>query len=360
MGLRRRKMMALALVGLLLLSGALGVVWLLAKPDVDRYERTDYSFRVVVSVRNLGQSPATNVPLRLGLPRDDPPAQTVVSVDFSEPPIRMSNDTFGNEFAHFELDILEPRSTWNVTMSVRVTLHSIDFNVEPEGLGEYPGEGERFLEPDFYVNYNEPNVLDLAQRLAESSSDVWDLAWRTYDWVLKNIYYQQVPGEIDASTTLKNGEGGSAEIANLYVALMRANGVPARRASGWGHHFEEGDELQISRFSHGWAEVYAPGYGWVPVDPTWGQSNRYDNFAKSDDAHVLMTWEAGVHYMQRGDYNEPFGPTDVRTDYLLMVLDKRVENLSSKRDVIAVLVLAPPVVFIAFIAYKRTQLRKVA
>ncbi len=353
-------MLALALVGLLMLSGGLGVVWMLSKPDVDRYERTDYHFQVVVSVRNLGQSPATNVPLRLGLPRDSPPVQGVKSIVFSEPPSRMSNDTWGNEFAHFELPILEPRSTWNVTMDIELTLYSIDFNVDHEELGEYPGGEERFLHPDFYVNFNEPNVLDLAAKLAEDSDDVWDLAWRTYDWVATNIYYQQVPGEIDASTTLKNGEGGSAELANLFVALMRANGVPARRTSGWGFHFDEGDALQISRFSHGWAEVYAPGYGWVPMDPTWGQSNRYDSFAKSDDAHVLMTWEAGVHYMQRGSFNEPFGPTEVRTDYQVTVLDKQVENLSTKRDVITLLVVAPPVLFTAFIVFKRSQLRRVA
>jgi transglutaminase-like putative cysteine protease len=61
--------------------------------------------------------------------------------------------------------------------------------------------------------------------------------------------------------------------ASLMVMMMRSAGVPARLVQG----FLPGDRdpatgEEIVRFSnsHAWVEVYFPGYGWVPFDPTGG------------------------------------------------------------------------------------------
>ncbi len=350
-------LVAVAIVAMLV--GSTTVAYMLTKPEVDEYERTTILVQVVVSLKNLGNSPATNIPLRLGLPMELPPSQHVEWVEFSEPPVRRTNDSWGNRYAHYIVDMLTPKGEWVVTFLAELELTSIDWSVEGESVGEFGPEVAPYLEESFYINYNDPAVFSLAHDIAGRSADVQGIAWNTYDWVVRNIFYQQIPGEADAATTLRNGEGGSAEFANLFVALMRANGLPARRVSGWGYHFAEGDELSITRFAHGWAEFYLPRFGWLPVDPTWGQASKYDNFAKADGSHVTFTLESGNHFLQRGAYDEPFGPTDVRTDYVVIVHRLDVENLSLKRDIISVLVLAPPAAFAAFVGAKGARQRRV-
>ena len=357
--MNRRKAMAVASVALLLLAGGTGVVLLLRKPDVDSYERTTMRVDVVVTLSNLGNSIATNIPLRLALPLEVPSVQHVSRLSYSEPPQRYSNDSWGNSFAHFEVDNLGPADEHVITLTMELVMTSVDWNLGREDVGAYGPGLERYLEETVFLNFNDAGVLAMSHTLGDRSSDVLDLAWRTYSWVVDNMVYQQVAGELDAATALKNGEGGSAELANLWVALMRANGVPARRVSGWGNHFAAGEELTVARFAHGWAEFLVPGYGWIPVDPTWGQTNKFDSFAKADGSHVALTTEAGIHFLQRGAFDEPYGPTDVGTDYVLIVRSVTLDNLSFKRDLIAGMIFSPPLAFAAFVISKRARQRMV-
>lgn len=175
-----------------------------------------------------------------------------------------------------------------------------------------------------------------------------DYAWNVYEFIVDEIEYEQQPGELGALWTLENREGGSAELGNLFVALMRSNSLPARRISGWGNRLDIGEVLRSPQFAHGWAEFYLPEYGWVPVDPTWGRNHKFDNFAKMDDDHIVLTKGAGVHFFTRGSYNSPYGPASVDTNYVIQVNDKVVENVSPKRNLIVLIVFLAPVIFAVF------------
>jgi transglutaminase-like putative cysteine protease len=69
----------------------------------------------------------------------------------------------------------------------------------------------------------------------------------------------RIAGAVDV---LEERRGDASEHAQLFVALARAVGLPARLAAGLA--------LVDGRFYyHAWAEVYFD--DWVPVDPTFGQ-----------------------------------------------------------------------------------------
>jgi len=59
------------------------------------------------------------------------------------------------------------------------------------------------------------------------------------------------------------------EFADLMVAILRAQGIPAIAANGAGYGRYDKPETFIG---HQWVMVYFPSLGWVPVDPTWGDS----------------------------------------------------------------------------------------
>ena len=70
-------------------------------------------------------------------------------------------------------------------------------------------------------------------------------------------------------------KGYSEYFASAMVVLLRSVGVPARLAVG----YTSGEETEVPGIyavrdnnSHGWVEVYFPGYSWVPFEPTPGQA----------------------------------------------------------------------------------------
>ena len=70
-------------------------------------------------------------------------------------------------------------------------------------------------------------------------------------------------------------QGYSEYFASAMVVLLRTVGVPARLAVG----YTSGEETEVPGIyavrdsnSHGWVEVYFPGYSWVPFEPTPGQT----------------------------------------------------------------------------------------
>jgi transglutaminase-like putative cysteine protease len=62
--------------------------------------------------------------------------------------------------------------------------------------------------------------------------------------------------------------GACTEYAQLFTALARAAGIPARQVSGLAY---EGDGTQTFR-GHAWNEVVLDGQ-WVPVDPAWNETD---------------------------------------------------------------------------------------
>ena len=95
------------------------------------------------------------------------------------------------------------------------------------------------------------------------------------DWTKNNIKYDLNTLTANAvqksSWVLRNKEGVCDEITNLFISFLRSVGIPARFVSG-----EVYSSLSGEWGGHGWAEVYFPGYGWVPFDVTFGQYGWID------------------------------------------------------------------------------------
>jgi transglutaminase-like putative cysteine protease len=92
-----------------------------------------------------------------------------------------------------------------------------------------------------------------------------------YDWVFAHMQYDKsVPGWGlgDIPYCLKIGKGNCTDFHTLFIALARASGIPARWSIGFPLAYGgdgAGGEQKVQGY-HCWAEFYAPGAGWVPVD----------------------------------------------------------------------------------------------
>lgn len=81
------------------------------------------------------------------------------------------------------------------------------------------------------------------------------------------------------------------EFSDLFIALARRNGIPAREMEGYG--FSQDARLRplslISDVLHSWPEYFDSKKGtWIPVDPTWENTSGIDYFSSFDLNHIVF------------------------------------------------------------------------
>lgn len=179
---------------------------------------------------------------------------------------------------------------------------------------------EKLNNIDEYVGYLsstekiDSNNIDAKREYDDLFFEVSNTAF----WVKKNINYdlESVAAEANqkASWVLENKKGVCDELTNLFIAMCRAKGIPAKFVSGIAYNEE------LGWGAHGWAEVYFSNYGWVPFDITFGQ------FGWIDSKHIKMQEKEGtnVRYEWRGS-NVKFNP--IKIDANLVELEENMYNI---------------------------------
>jgi len=115
----------------------------------------------------------------------------------------------------------------------------------------------------------------LAQRLKAQSDSPYDFVQRVQREVRRNARYTESPPltKVPLDTFLFGDPklGYCQQFSGAMALLLRMGGVPARVASGFapGSYDRKRREYVVRDLdAHSWVEVYFPGYGWVPFDPT--------------------------------------------------------------------------------------------
>jgi len=89
--------------------------------------------------------------------------------------------------------------------------------------------------------------------------------------------------QLGALGALKQKIGDCTEHSDLFVALCRAKGIPARICDGYIMNPNKGVTPR-----HMWAEFYSKRLGWIPVDPFLLESGR-PSFGKLSNKYVYST-----------------------------------------------------------------------
>ena len=90
----------------------------------------------------------------------------------------------------------------------------------------------------------------------------------------KQFHYDQTPpqgtGPVLADFMLRSHRGFCQMFSGAMALVLRLHGIPSRVAYGFteGHETTDGDFKVLDRDAHAWVEVYFPGYGWMPFEPT--------------------------------------------------------------------------------------------
>ena len=119
-----------------------------------------------------------------------------------------------------------------------------------------------FLDAEPLLEVRNAEIQSLARRLRGRETDPRVVAQRINDWVHDSLKKEITVGVPSALATLHARVGDCNEHTQLYVALARAAGIPARVAAGL-------TLLDGKFYYHAWPEVWLE--RWVAVDPTFGQ-----------------------------------------------------------------------------------------
>ncbi len=145
------------------------------------------------------------------------------------------------------------------------------------------GASTEWLQPTKVVQSASPEILELSDALLPADRTLVTYVRAVFDRV-SELGFKPFKGTTDALTALRLGEASCNGRGRLFVALMRARGIPARLIGGL--VLEPGEK----RTSHQWVEIAVGGH-WVPMDPT------NDHFAELP--HNYLTLYRGDHALFR-------------------------------------------------------------
>jgi len=141
-----------------------------------------------------------------------------------------------------------------------------------------------YREPSATIDSDNKEIFMLANELAAGETDLYVVVFKLGEWVKQNIDYNlsSLTADISqkSSWVIRTRQGVCDELTNLFIALLRSLGIPARFVSGIA--YTNSPDFPEQWGAHGWAEVYFPGIGWIPWDVTYGE------YGYVDPTHITM------------------------------------------------------------------------
>lgn len=113
-------------------------------------------------------------------------------------------------------------------------------------------------------------IKNLSSQILGDEKDPLQKLKKIFIWVDENTpwasarEYSTIPNIPEYSLEHKHGDCGIQTL--VFMTLCRYNGIPAKWQSGWMMH---PPEINL----HDWCEIYVDGYGWIPVDQSFGIKN---------------------------------------------------------------------------------------
>lgn len=141
-----------------------------------------------------------------------------------------------------------------------------------------------------YWQTQDPQILALSQTLKNPKA--------MYNYLVENLQYDftrvaENAERLGAKKALENPKNAVCmEFTDLFVALSRASGIPAREVNGFA--YTENPQIQplslVADILHAWPEYWDETLNvWRPADPTWGNTTGgVDFFNKFDLSHITF------------------------------------------------------------------------
>jgi len=217
---------------------------------------------------------------------------------------------YGNAFTVFAPTAEQAAAGFAVTMKFHATRReqkvALDGAISHKMISANDPQLQRYLQPDRLVPLN-GTIAELAKERTAGDSTQIQKARHIYEYVVSTMRYDKTGegwGRGDAVWACTSKRGNCTDFHSLFIAMMRASGIPARFEIGFPLPAGK-TEGEISGY-HCWAEFYLDGVGWVPVDASeaWKNPAKHDYFFGAQDSNrVFFTYGRDIRLSadQKGD-----------------------------------------------------------
>ncbi|HIE14378.1 TPA: transglutaminase domain-containing protein [Candidatus Bathyarchaeota archaeon] len=237
--------------------------------------------------------------------------QTVYLLNASHPVGEIQTDTDGNPIAFISFPTSKILYGENITYQIayRIILKSRSLPPISENqsgtLNEINGElKEKYCRAKGPWQVEQDELRDLAFKIAGNETNVLVLLKKFILWIKSNIDYESQDLPKYPIETIKSKKGDCDDQANLLITFCRIIGIPAYLQIGciylpqreseniiWEGHWM----LRLTKMGwHGWAVVYVPPWGWIPVDLTYVPRILSDPLSAIREAAIIT--HATVQY----------------------------------------------------------------
>lgn len=197
-------------------------------------------------------------------------------------PINVRIDKDGNWLAKY---ILPSTKKLEIFVNGKAKVY---LNPKTEDLDQE--SAKNYLKPQQYWESDNEKIKTLAKNLKTP--------YAIYQYVVKNLKYDFSRVEtnsprLGAIETLNNPNSAVClEFTDLFIALSRAAGIPAREINGYAYTTNENQRplSLVKDILHAWPEYYDfDKKAWIMIDPTWGNTTGgVDYFNVLDFAHITF------------------------------------------------------------------------
>jgi transglutaminase-like putative cysteine protease len=235
----------------------------------------------------------------IALPPDIQGVQQVYYLNIEPKPMELYEDDDGNTLARYKVS---PKTELNIELSGTAKISGRQIKPEFGGNMEKLPKNivKTYTKEEPYWEVRSDEIGLIAEELVDSDLTTSQNAKKVYDYITTNLDYNF---EITQKTTIERQGALKAltnlepwacmEFTDLFIAITRSMGIPSRELNGYAFTQESNlTPLSISLrggdLLHSWAEFYDPNFGWVQVDPTWGNTSKSDYFTKLDTSHFVF------------------------------------------------------------------------
>ncbi len=243
-------------------------------PKTDNFIPEKYS--------NILKAISANI-YEISLPREfAETSQRVYFEKVSPSPIDIYKDEEGNVIAVFEMPA-NKEGIISIEGYITAEQNSYNERVNPLDikLDEYIQKiqasdfTKKYLTPTKYWESGNQYIVDIANNLKKDVLSLEDIVHLDYKYVNDILDYDESKANSDnerigAVKALQGGGSVCMEYADSMIAILRAQGIPARAALGYANLDENRDGNQIR---HQWVQIWIPEYGWYSIDPTFESKN---------------------------------------------------------------------------------------
>lgn len=259
-----------------------------------------YKFKIVQKANaNNNLNLPFNNEYKILLPRDIDGAEIYQKIQIENMlplPKGIEKDPDGNLFAYFDHPM---NQSGDILLEgyVEVGINSEKVTEQNSGsLNDYDqNEVSKYLAEAEFWEVNATDIQRLAKELKADETNVYRIIKKTYEFVVDKIDYSKIKKfgineRIGALKTLNNGSGVCMEYSDLFLTLLRAQGVPARAVFGFGYDpLIDADKQE----PHQWVQVLIPGLNkWLDVDITWGENGEASVGGALNHFYTHIAWQS--------------------------------------------------------------------